>query len=575
MNNTLPPQLSSHNGGAATPQNNLDSNLINSLDQQRQARIQAIQTLTQIKVGETVAAVVDSISQQPTSTKAAETNPQQLSPGQQQLLAAIQKQVAGTNQPATVNTPLINQVNLRINQQTVTVATPLPLKVGQPVNVTLTQAGDLKLLTTPSQRVPTGANAKVQAELTQALRENLPNQRPVSELLQHVSNIVSKPALNQALLSKPLREALSQLLQQPLDASNPKPERLREALINSGNYLENRLLQPKAYPDTNVQQDLKGQLLQLKQYLETTPSTSQTPTQQAPTPAVGQTPTVGATVGTTAGVTTATTAQTTGKLTTPNVYSANGHLQARGDVASKTAEAPLNQERMTPEQAGRLAAESTPLPTGSKPATESAANPLLATTLPNFTSAMLGLFNSSAGRAGDFDLKQLRTQLTVLLHRQLLQTLAGITSHQANSLLQKQASTETGGTLYHWNIELPIKMGEHLVPMHISVEEKPEYDDNPGTNKKAEKARRWEVRMSFELPDDGNLHAHIRVVNDTVNASLWAEQPQLLEKAKQQLQTLQQRMQKSGVTVEKIECLAGSPPTQANSLGYALVDIKT
>ncbi len=591
MNNTLPP---SGSGVSPSPKADPNRQLLSSLDQQRHIRLQAIQTRVGLRIGETIQAVIEKVSartlasqtetNQPTTTPStlatattsvpASSNP---TPAQQQLLTLL------AESKNTTTAPQVNQVELKIGAHVISVLTALPLKQGQLIALTLTAAGDLKLLSDPL------GTPKISAELTQALRRSLPNQRPVTEFVQQLKQILQNPVLNQVLLTpairQPLTQALNLVLQATPVADSPA---LKNAVANSGIQFENKLRQlslqairPKEAPafaasagDSSnqtktaipavAQQDFKGLLLNLKQALEKTAAlpATQTPgkSQISPT-ATGQPPP----------------SPHAAAPTNKNmVYNPTGRLLATGSSTSirgtdsRDIAAP---ERLQPSPALPASALN---PAGgvSSDTPKIPANPMSATTLPMFTSALAQFFAGGVKQAGEFDIKQLRTQMTVLLHRQLLQTLASITGKQAMSMGRQQTTGSEGATLLQLNLELPLRMGEHIVPLHLDIEEKPNQDSKTKNNSR-EKARRWEVRMSFELPDDGNLHAHIRLLQTTVSASLWAEQPGLLAKAKEQLTNLRANLEKNGITVDKIDCQQGKPPEQVNALGYALVDIKT
>ncbi len=590
MNNTPLPPTAGVSSRAPTDSNRL---LSSGLEQQRQIRLQAIQTITGLKTEEITQAVVEKITSRPLTNQASATQsadrlpapgtatqPAPLptgltlpasgtpSPGQQQLLTLL-AELKNTPTP-----PQINQADLKIGSKVLSVLTSLPLKQGQLINLSLTAAGDLKI----------EANSlnisKISAELTQALRESLPNQRPITELMQQLKQIVQNPVLNQALLTPTLRRPLTQVLQQALQvAQKADTPALKQAIAHSGIQFESKLQQATApvagAPHTVtassqavVQQDLKGLLLNLKHDLEkTTAFAASQATTKGQTSIATSSPPLN--THPPASANNPGTGTNTDKAM---IYSPTGRLLNNIPEAKGTEAAPIpNLER----GAGASALASTVLGSNTPPdAAKVTGNPMLATTLPAFTSALAQFFGGGVKQAGEFDIKQLRTQMTVLLHRQLLQTLAAITGKQAASLSRQQATGSEGSTLLQWNLELPLRMGEHIVPLFIDIEEKPE-QDSEAKSSDTEKTRRWEVRMSFELPDEGSLHAHIRLLQSTVSASLWAEEPGLLAKAKGKLTDLRSNLEKNGITVDKIDCQHGKPPAQANALGYALVDIKT
>lgn len=92
------------------------------------------------------------------------------------------------------------------------------------------------------------------------------------ELLPLLQNLIAKPAsMNLSpdttqSLPEPVRQALTGLIQNVVDKSSlQQPEKLQQTINNSGIFLENQLKQTTA--ETNIQQNLKGNLLRLADVL--------------------------------------------------------------------------------------------------------------------------------------------------------------------------------------------------------------------------------------------------------------------------------------------------------------------
>lgn len=159
------------------------------------------------------------------------------------------------------------------------------------------------------------------------------------------------------------------------------------------------------------------------------------------------------------------------------------------------------------------------------------------------------------------------------------QSLNKIQSQQLHSLSRKTVTPETQvGSTQSWQLEIPIRYGHDVHSMSLLLEEDwvQHYKDNHNSDEKeANKVRKWFVKLGFDLPGAGTIHAHLTIVENTVSANLWAEKPATFKKALEHIDVLKFRLQKDGVNITSIDCFAGHPPTTDNRLSYSLVDIKT
>ncbi len=165
-------------------------------------------------------------------------------------------------------------------------------------------------------------------------------------------------------------------------------------------------------------------------------------------------------------------------------------------------------------------------------------------------------------------------QLAPLLQQQIAIAINKLLYSQLRSISRSQPSLE-GQPSQHVQLELPVRYGHEVHSIAIQLEEDWVQEFTEKDPKTTEKVRQWLVKLSFELPDAGSLHAHIKVIEDRVNTSLWAERHHTYEELQTSLDTLRQRLQKDGCEVQKIECFEGRPNEENTQLGYALVDIKT
>ncbi|MFT6388637.1 MAG: hypothetical protein ACJAUP_002020 [Cellvibrionaceae bacterium] len=203
------------------------------------------------------------------------------------------------------------------------------------------------------------------------------------------------------------------------------------------------------------------------------------------------------------------------------------------------------------------------------------------------TAALMRLLGVPAPPEG-----QLLTALPKIIEQHLKQliekTQARIQLNQLRSLGLDKAISENRSTLVQqFHTELPLRFNEQVLPVQITIQEqeykntKEEQEEAENQNQeKGKKARRWQVFMSFDLPNTTTqkieiLHTKVNIIDDTVSATLWAESNTLCKRANKNLAYLRDKLLAKGLKVDDITCLQGKPPQQDFSLEYNLVDIKT
>lgn len=165
-------------------------------------------------------------------------------------------------------------------------------------------------------------------------------------------------------------------------------------------------------------------------------------------------------------------------------------------------------------------------------------------------------------------------QLAPQLHQQILQAINKLLYSQLQSISRSQPSAE-GQINQQLQLEIPIRYGHEVHAIQIQLEEDWAQQQAEQAQEAPEKVRKWLVKLAFELPDAGSLHAHITVIQDSVSTSLWAENTTTFDQLQTSIGQLKQRLEKDGCSVKKIECFQGKPNEDSTQLGYALVDIKT
>lgn len=167
-----------------------------------------------------------------------------------------------------------------------------------------------------------------------------------------------------------------------------------------------------------------------------------------------------------------------------------------------------------------------------------------------------------------------KDQLFQAIQQQVFKALGKLSLQQLQSLQRSHTSAE-GVNTQHWQVEIPIRYGHEVQQLALRIDEEWVNEHQSSDNESPAKIRQWLIKLAFDLPQAGAFHAHLIIVNDSVTASLWAENPITLHKTQQKLGQLQQRLQHDGIEVKKIECFPGKPVEEKITMNYSLVDIKT
>lgn len=158
-------------------------------------------------------------------------------------------------------------VTLRVGNTLLTGKSPIPLQLGQTLQLQVIEAGAkpvLKII----HNTPSG-NSDAQ-QITEALRASLPRQAPLPQLLARLAPLAQPQAEAGAGLTRPLLEQISQLINRLAHSGDTfHGAGLRRALADSGVLLEAKLARADSRP-AQFSSDIKAGLLQLRAALVTT-----------------------------------------------------------------------------------------------------------------------------------------------------------------------------------------------------------------------------------------------------------------------------------------------------------------
>ncbi|MBM7059528.1 flagellar hook-length control protein FliK [Pseudomonas sp. UL073] len=188
----------------------------------------------------------------------------------------------------------------------------------------------------------------------------------------------------------------------------------------------------------------------------------------------------------------------------------------------------------------------------------------LAQALPTFARNTLGALGQSGGRQqalgfplpprlqqafeeGEADLETLLKLAAAAVSR--LQT------HQLASLAQSQTTPE-GHLLTTWQLELPMRNQQELVPLQLKVQR--EEQAKRGKQEQAETL--WRIELAFDLAPLGPLQVQAQLAYGSLSSQMWAERLDTARLIDSELTNLRQRLLDAGLTVGDLACRQGIPP---------------
>jgi len=336
-----------------------------------------------------------------------------------------------------------------------------------------------------------------------AAREALPRQQPLDQALQRIAGQLRSLAeqSGQTETGRAARQVLNNL---PGGERLSSSEGFRQALANSGQFLENKLGRQASGGGTDgtaLTRDLKGALLRLLTNLRSAGGQAASTTSRgSANPAAGSNPT--------AANPPATNPAATG-------YTARGQA-----IGGGTSPAP------SPTGAGAAAAASG---TGTTTAAAAASGSGAAT-------ASSSLAGEAAARGAD-------------LARNLEAGLARIQLNQVGSASGSESQRPT------WQLELPFRGPDGEVQsLAVRIE-----NERQGDGESV--APLWTVNLRFELERLGPVRAGITLVGGQhVSVGLWAEEPETVALFEQHLEELRQSMAEAGLTVGHVGVRQGEAP---------------
>ena len=118
---------------------------------------------------------------------------------------------------------------------------------------------------------------------------------------------------------------------------------------------------------------------------------------------------------------------------------------------------------------------------------------------------------------------------------------------------QSKAVVTHDNQLPAWSIEVPVKDKHNIDLLELDIQ----HDRNSKPDSEKEKV--WSVNLKINFQNKGAVSARLSILDKEVSASLWSEEQTLNDLIDNNLSLLRRRIEKCGLSLGKIVCLAGNP----------------
>jgi hypothetical protein len=429
---------------------------------------------------------------------------------------------------ATVTGTEAGKALLAIGNRQAIAETSLALQTGQQLTLLVRSLGQRPILEIVSR--PT------EPAVAAAIRLLLPKQGNTQPLLASLGQLwrttVTNPSTAPAVPAEVTEASRSLLAKLPQPVTISSAHGLKEALRQSGLFMENSLSRPakQASSPVNFNTDLKANLLRLVQVVRNWPGTQTTPSPPLRPPAAnGVNSSSGSPAQAPAAVadkpqkSAAMTAEQLGRLMQPGLKRT---LAERLPAAN----APT---RPSPPRTGPNVATEKPSKTGS----EGRIPPPFRGTIPVPQPPLrpsLDLSNADNLRS------DLLRQIEASLSRLQMQQLAAVPREGERSLAE-------------WLLDLPVRRGEDIDLWSMRWFRDPETHTPNGPDTQG-----WSVQLAFDLPGLGPIQVLVQLQGEQVNTRFWAQLQQTPPLLRAHLGELRQALQSAGLQVGDLDCHAGS-----------------
>lgn len=506
-------------------------------------------------------------------------------------------------------------VKLRIGATILTAQLEASVKAGDKLTLEVISLGDKPLL----QSV---RNDSVQALVEAAIRQTLPRQQSLAQLLSHIEAFIQQKQLPS--LPDNVQNALKYLYQSFPDRQTVSQAiGVKQAFSQSGLFLEARLSGQKTSLPVNINTDIKAGLLRLQQALQQHFSAPQN-TGSPQTPLATSNTYSPASVRTGADLPGPASNEVRPGISTNPALSVNRNsiaatLSPEKSAASvtpaQTSPAPTSTPAPTPAPLSTLTPASVnaelatkitpdravpPAAVQSSPATQTAtvkpegsvsANTVNTTgTLTDSQRLMAGLSLPTSTQASTASPLQQAINnspyilpahiafrlniesaenrpsarfsrldnLTKILTMFLKDADSSLARIQLNQLSQHRVEPEQKQA---WLFEIPVRHKESIDLFKFRIEK----DQAKNQQSSDEENTGWTVHINFNIEALGQVQCKVNIHQQQVSIIFWTEQQETTTAFQQHLQTLQHELEDAGLVVSHLNCILGQPPEPQNA----------
>jgi hypothetical protein len=143
--------------------------------------------------------------------------------------------------------------------------------------------------------------------------------------------------------------------------------------------------------------------------------------------------------------------------------------------------------------------------------------------------------------------------------------LSRVQTHQLASL-EQSAPGNTGVVQHSWQLEIPMRAFNDIVPMQVRVQAQDDpraYDREPEHDAEGNRLpprKVWRLNLAFDLPALGPLHVQAQLFNNNLSSQVWAETPTTVNVVERELPWFRERLAAAGLDVGELACHSGRPP---------------
>lgn len=390
-----------------------------------------------------------------------------------------------------------------------------------------------------------------QEVLSQALRQFLPRQENLQGVMDRLSRFVAQhPDANDTHLPATLRDALRNVLgAMPDKGALSTPEGLKQAIQNSGLFLEAKLAQQAQAPATpanaapSLAQDMKAKLLKLADNLSARlPTLEESAPQQE-------------------GEADAVVVFSRPSLASPPHPGASAPQARLANVSPQTLPAPFSAETAVSAEEMPLTA---PPPSPGGPATPESKtvpggqnaqpSPAMADEADDATPGATSHPHSVARSAVQDPTPVITTALREGELKDLLNktesALAKIVLDQLASAPQPDSATQS------WRLDLPFQNQGRAEAASLTISR----EGGHQAGSEAEANLPWAVTLELKPPGLGVLHSRLTLYRGEVSGVFWSDAPATAELVRQHLDILDFRLRAAGLKTGQLDAAVGTPP---------------